>query len=158
MADAVADFLAAPGYLRNATANEYYRNWQTIFAFDGKSGDEYRQAIEAFRKEQEARTGTVWRRLRPTNPLGRIVLEMGLPDVRSYYLRRDDLIVLRAGVALQFDLLRRGIDADAIGPAIREAGLIHPYTGETPVWNRTQRTLNYQTQPGRKDRPLVLAL
>ena len=54
---------------------------------------------------------------------------MGLPDVRSYYLKRDDLLVLRAGVALQFDLLRRGIDADAIGPAIREAGLDPPLHG-----------------------------
>jgi hypothetical protein len=158
MADAVADFMAAPGYLRNATANEFYRNWQTIFAFDGKSGDEYRQAIEAFQKEQEAKTGTVWRRLRPTNPLGRIMLDIGLPDVRSYYLKRDDLIVLRAGAALQLDLLRRGVDEEAIGRAVREADLIHPYTGETPVWNRTKRTLNYQAQPGRRDQPLVLAL
>jgi hypothetical protein len=152
----VADFLAMPLYLPNATANEFYRIYRPILAVDGQSGDAYRQALEATAQRAVETTGLA--DLAVHNPIGHILVVIGTPAFGSYYLKRDDLLVLRAAVSLQLDLLRRGVhDEEAVGRALREAGLVHPFSGETPTWNGPGRTLTYQAQAGRKNQALAIA-
>jgi hypothetical protein len=158
--DQLVDLMAMPLYLPNATANEQYRAYLPVLDLAGKSGDAYRQALAAMDQSDagDFGIGDVIRR----NPTGHILVRIGMPATlafQSYFFRRDDLLVLRAGVALQLDLLRGGIvDDDSTRRAIRDADLVHPFTGERPVWNGARRTLTYQAQPGRKNQPLILAL
>ena len=154
----VGDFLAMPLYLPNATANDRYRTYRAVFDLDDKSGEDYRLALATIRQRDEPRDFG-FEDLVIRNPIGHILLRVGTPDFEPYYLKRDDLLVLRASVALQLDLLRRGIrDDESIRRTISEAELVHSFTGETPVWDSAKRKLTYQAQPGRKGQPLVLAI
>lgn len=154
-----ADVLASFLYLPNATANGHYRTYLPWLELDGKAGPDYRRALAAIRQQGRDTEEFSLADLAVRNPVGNILLRIGTPDFGRYYFRRDDLIALRAAVALQFDLLRRNIrDDESIRRAVGEAQLVHPFTGETPVWDASRRTLSYQARPERKDQPLVLVM
>jgi len=147
-------FLYQPG----ATANEQYRSCRVVLDADGKSGDDYRQALAAIRQHSDQAGEFGLADVMAGNPIGQMLVRIGTADYAPYFLRRDDLVVLRAAVALQLDLLRQGVgDENTIRRAIRAADLVHPFTGETPTWDGEQHTLTYEAQPGRKDQPLVIA-
>ncbi|MFZ2269559.1 MAG: hypothetical protein WAV95_18440 [Azonexus sp.] len=142
-----SDTLLGPLWLPQATANASYDKYRRIVAPDDLTGAAYRQALADISREadSEAQSTYVLR-----NPIGHILNNIAQPNYSSYFLRRDDLIAQRAMLAFQLALLRQGItDAEAIAQALPGAGLIHPYTGEKPVWDRASRTLSYATLPAR---------
>ncbi len=128
-------------YLPNASANEHFNLYRSILASDTLSGDAYREALTASRREIEAATQNTYV-LR--NPVGHILVNTATLDYGSYLLRRDDLVALHAMVNFQLDLLRKNIsDGEAIDQALSGASLAHPYTGEKPVWDKASRTLSH---------------
>lgn len=142
-----SDTLLGPLWLPQATANASYDKYRRIAAPDDLTGTAYRQALADISREadSEAQSTYVLR-----NPIGHILNNIAQPNYTSYFLRRDDLIAQRAMVAFQLALLRQGItDTKGIAQALPAAGLIHPYTGEKPVWDETSRTLSYAALPAR---------
>lgn len=128
-------------YLPNASANELFKRYHSILASDTLSGDAYRQALASSRQEIEAATQNTYVLY---NPVGHILVNTATLDYGSYLLRRDDLVALHAMVNFQLDLLRKNIgDGEAIAQALSGASLVHPYTGEKPVWNKASRTLSH---------------
>lgn len=153
----IADTLAFPLFLPNATTNEFYRQYSPLFAVDSQSGTAYRQALADVKQQREQVSRSSVFALR--NPIGHILVLVGAPGFDTYFLKRDDLLVLRAAVALQFDLLRKDVtDANNVAQAITAAGLVHPYTGTTPTWDAAARTLSYPALPERKNEPLAISL
>ena len=128
-------------YLSRASANEYFNLYRPLLAADNLTGDAYRQALTATRQHMETETQNTYV-LR--NPVGHILVAVAATDYGNYFLRRDDLLALRAMVAFQLELLGKNIaDADAIDQALPGTGLIHPRTGATPSWNKATRTLSH---------------
>jgi hypothetical protein len=157
--DGELNVLTSSLYLPNATANGHYRMYRAFLELDGKSGPEYRRMLAAIRRNYRDAENFSLADLVARNPVGHILLRIGTPDFARYYFRRDDLVALRAAVALQFDLLRRNIhDDESIRRAIVDARLVHPFTGEAPVWDASQHALTYQARPERRDQPLVLVM
>lgn len=153
----LADTLAFPLFLPNATTNEFHRLYSPLFAVDSQSGPAYRQALADVKQQRKSVSKSSVIALR--NPIGHILVLVGVPDFDSYFLRRDDLLVLHATVALQLDLLRRDVtEANAIAQAITAAGLTHPFTGTAPMWDAAARTLTYPALPERKNEPLMIGL
>lgn len=153
----ITDTLAFPLFLPNATTNELYRQRSPLFMVDSQSGPAYRQALADLKQQRKLVSKSNVFTLR--NPIGHILVLVGLPDFNAYFLKRDDLLVLQAAVALQFDLLRQDVtDANAIAQAITATGLTHPFTGTAPTWDAAARTLTYPALPERKNEPLVIGL
>ena len=153
----IADTLAFPLFLPNATTNEFYRQRSPLFVVDSQSGPAYRQALADVKQQREQERKSSVYALR--NPIGHILVLVGAADFGSYFLKRDDLLVLQAAVALQFELLRQDVtDANAVAQAITAAGLAHPYTGATPTWDAATRTLTYAALPERKNETLGISL
>lgn len=153
-----SDELAAPLFLPNASTNEFYRRRKPILTLDGLPDNAYRQSIAAAKRHGDdmARDGIGFA-LR--NPIGHILVQVAEPNYFSYFLRRDDLLVLRAVVAFQLDLLRHGVtDAEAIARALPGAKLTHHFTGEAPTWDATTRMLAYSARLERKDKALAIKL
>jgi hypothetical protein len=142
-----SDTLLGPLWLPQATANASYDKYLRITALDDLTGSAYRQALADIsqRADSEAKSTFVLR-----NPIGHILNNVAQANYAPYFLRRDDLIAQRAMVAFQLALLRQGVsDAEAIAQALPGAGLIHPYTGEKPVWDGANRTLSYAARAER---------
>lgn len=141
-------------YLPHASANEHMRLHSQLLAADGLTDAAYRQALADSRRQMEVAAQDTYT-LR--NPIGHILVNIGIPSYGSYFLRRDDLVAQRAMVAFQLDLLRKNVsDAEAIAQALPAAGLIHPYTGAAPVWDKANRTLSYAALPERTDKALTI--
>jgi hypothetical protein len=135
----VGDAVWSAFYLPNASANEHLRLHGRILAVDGLSGEAYRHALADARQHAEAEEERVYV-LR--NPVGHVLVNISIPSYGNYFLRRDDLVALRAMVAFQLELLRRNVsDPEAIAQALPAAALNHPFTGAEPVWNKSTRTL-----------------
>lgn len=143
--------LGRPLLLANATANEYAGYQHSLIAADALTGAAYRDMLAKAQTEIAA-AGENTYALR--NPIGHILNTVALPSYASYYLKRDDLAMLQAAVALQLDLLRLDADAAAIGQAV--ATLVHPYTGAAPAWDGATRSLAYPALPERQNKPLTL--
>ena len=120
-----------------------------------RSGEDYRRAIAAVRRDQESASEDVYA-LR--NPVGHILVRVGLADHGSFFLRRDDLLALHAMVALQFDLLRsQTTDDEAIARAA--ARLRHPYSGAAATWDSKARRLSHAALAERRGKqPLAIQL
>ena len=107
------------------------------------TGDAYRRALAEHYAKAEKESFYVLR-----NPIGHILVVVGLANFKDYFLRRDDLLALHAAVAFQVELLRQNItDANAITQVM--PALIHPYTGFAPFWDKANRTLIYAAHPER---------
>jgi hypothetical protein len=153
----IADTLAFPLFLPNATTNEFYRQRSPLIAVDSQSGPAYRQALADVSRQRELEAKSSVFAMR--NPVGHILVLVGAADFSSYFLRRDDLLVLRAAISIQFDLLRQNVtDSNAVTQAITAAGLAHPFTGTTPTWDAAARTLTYPALRERKNQPLAINL
>jgi len=143
-----------PLLLLNATANEFSRHHDGLLAADALSGAAYRDALARTKRDLEAATEDTYM-LR--NPIGHILNAIAIPSYDSYYLKRDDLIVLRAAIAFQLEQARSGADGDATAQALAAApALIHPYDGVAPAWDKAKRTLTYTALPARNGKPIEL--
>jgi hypothetical protein len=152
------DELGAPLYLPKASANELYRARKAVLIRDSLPDEAYRQSIAASRRHDEDMESSGIR-LALRNPVGHILVQVGAPNFDSYFLKRDDLLVLRAAAAFQLDLMRQGVtDADAIAQTIPAAGLTHPFTGAAPTWDGAARTLTYSALRERRNDALVIKL
>ncbi len=142
-------------YLPGASANKHFQLNQGWLAAGALAGEDYRRAIAAVRRELESASEDVYA-LR--NPVGHILVRVGLADHGSFFLRRDDLLALHAMVALQFDLLRsQTMDDEAIARAA--AGLRHPYTGAAATWDSKARRLSHAALAERRGKqPLAIGL
>lgn len=130
-------------YLPRASANEHFRLHSQLLAADDLTGDAYRQALAEHYAKAEKESPYALR-----NPIGHILVVVGLANFKDYFLRRDDLLALHAAVAFQVELLRQNItDANAITQVM--PALIHPYTGFAPFWDKANRTLIYAAHPER---------
>lgn len=128
-------------YLPHASANEHFNLYRKMLASDTLSGDAYRQALATSRQEIEAATQNTYVFY---NPVGHILVNTAAMDYGSYLLRRDDLLALHAMVNFQLELLRNHTnEPEAIARALDSASLVHPYTGERPVWDKATRTLSH---------------
>ncbi|MRR08528.1 hypothetical protein EG831_00210 [bacterium] len=143
--------LGRPLLLANATANEYVGYQRALIAADALTGAAYRDML-AKAKAETAAAGETTYSLR--NPIGHLLNGVALPNYSAYYLKRDDLAMLQAALALQLDLLRRDADDPSIGQAV--TALIHPYTGVAPAWDGAKRTLTFPALPERQNKPLTL--
>ena len=146
--------LATPLFLTNASINELHALYRPWIELDGLNGEAYRQAIA----RANATAGTLADdpyRLR--NPIGHILNSIALPGFGQYFCRRDTLLALRPVLALQADLLQRGVnEAGAVGSALAASpALIHAYTGQRPVWDAAKRSLRFE-QPSACGEPVNL--
>jgi hypothetical protein len=142
-------------YLPRASANEHFQLNRGWLAADALAGEDYRRAIADLRRDLESAGGDSYAL---HNPVGHVLVRVGLVDYGSYFLRRDDLLALHAMVALQFALLRsQTSDGEAIARAA--AGLRHPYSGAAPVWDESTRRLIHAALDERRGKqPLAIRL
>lgn len=142
-------------YLPHTSANEHFRMHGRVLAADELTDDAYRRALADAHEhyvKAEKESPYVLR-----NPIGHILVKVGLTDFRDYFLRRDDLLAQHAAVAFQVELLRQNItDANAIARAM--PALIHPYTGFAPLWDKANRTLIHAALPERRNKTLEIQL
>lgn len=151
----LVDRLAFPLFLPTATANELYHQRRPLFSIDSRTGAAYRLALAELKQQRLLRSERSNMALR--NPIGHLVVVADAPSFDSYFMRRDDLLVLRSAVLLQLDLLRQGeSDEAAITRTIAAIDLIHPFTGATPTWDGRAHTLTYPASPERRNEPLVI--
>ncbi|MEJ2453949.1 MAG: hypothetical protein P8103_07310 [Candidatus Thiodiazotropha sp.] len=146
-------------YLSNATVNEYYREIRPVLILERSSGRTYRELAMAMENEQECEKDRQRSLYTLRNPVGHILIQIGLPSFLPYLEARDNLLALRALVAFQCDLLARGItDSAAIEQAVTQARLVHRYTGEASIWNKDDRTLFFPATAGSGRDPIVIRL
>lgn len=142
-------------YLPKASANEYLRLHRQLLMIDGLSGDDYRHALREAKRVQENAEENSYALY---NPVGHILVAVATPSYGAYFLRRDDLLALRAMLALQLSLLRdKSVENAAVERTLNSVALIHPYTGAPPAWNPATRTLAYAALPERRgNKPLTM--
>ncbi|OQA32865.1 MAG: hypothetical protein BWY57_01631 [Betaproteobacteria bacterium ADurb.Bin341] len=144
------ELLLRPFYLPKATINQIYQWQKVLMDADDKSGDEYRRQLAEYRKLLGDNNEQIPFAVR--NPVGHILNRIAMPDFGRYFLRRDNLLAMRALVAFQLDLLKSGTSQpEAIGKAIENAKLIHPHTGDKAKWDAEKRTIGYSDLPEGKE-------
>lgn len=137
-----------------ASANAAYRSFADSVAVESLTGEAYRSAIAAVRRTQmkQATQTPVWRRLHISNPVGRILLSIGSPNFESYWLRRDDLRVLHAALALRVRLLKAGRPVSDMAALATAPELVHPFTRASPHWDEQAQALAYPASELLKDK------
>lgn len=135
-------------YLPHASINAHFVLFRQLLAADDLMAEDYRRALAEAGQAREAATKSAYA-LR--NPIGHVLMRAAVTDYGSFFLRRDDVLSLRAMVAFQLERLRHNEgDAEAIARAVATAGLAHPYTGTAPRWDAATRFLIHTAHPARR--------
>jgi hypothetical protein len=146
-------------YLPHATVNEYYCEISPFINLEQTSGRTYRELALAMDNERQGEEHQGRNLYTLRNPVGHILIQIGLANFLPYLKARDNMLALRALVAFQFELLSRGLtDAEAIERALTQAQLVHRYTGEVSIWNREDRSLSFPESAASGREPIGIRL
>ena len=141
--------------LFNTTANECASAMDRWIHANGVSGSAYHDAIvDAQTNAVEQVTGFKLRNL-----TGHWLLATAYPSLFSFFVRRDNLLALRALVAFRVRLFERGIvDPSAIEQAIRadRDTLMHPYDENTPIFDKEKHELKFLNSTTFGDQELAI--
>ena len=147
----VADGLFLPFYLPNATVNEvFHLRVRDIEAEWLDEAVQYRAAVNEAYEQNEAYKKSLLDHIVTRNLVGRILVGISAPDYRSYQFRRDDLLVLRAAVALRNEKRLAGWSAARMSEVCAAPELVHRMTGSGPQWDDDKQALVYEANPLRK--------
>jgi hypothetical protein len=149
----LADWLWLPMYLPHATASELFRfNAHYMDAELLEDDADYRNAVAAAYERGNEYQASLLESIEMRNPAGRVLVGVATMDFRSYLFRRDDLLALRAVVALRQDMRAAGWPAEKMANLFGVPELVHRYTGESPVWDEAAKAIVYPADPMRKNR------
>jgi hypothetical protein len=141
----VFEFLGSPLLKNRATANAMARPLLQWRAAEGLDGPAYRQEVAKVTACLKAAQDPAPSSL-PTfrNPLGNVYADLLSRDMSPTLFRRDNLVADRALLRFALLVILRGeTDATAIAAEAKQAGLVHPFTGEAATWDEKSRRLSY---------------
>lgn len=151
--DRVAGKAMTSLFLPGASINEHANETSMWLQADRLEGAAYRQALADAEKKHANASPFALR-----NPMGHILVNIG-PTWSSYFARRDDALALRSLLLFQLDLVAKGIGTPGgLAQALddNKALLIHPYSGELPVWDAEYVQLAYPATTQNKERIVAI--
>lgn len=129
-------------YQPNATLNAAWRELQAAIA----AADAPPAELRARHASLQAREPRFWEYA--YNPIGRILLASGRPDISGYLLRIHDTDALMRMVALRLEYIVRAVPAHDAGGflAVAPARFHDPYTGTPFRWEEARMRLSFEAQ------------
>ena len=149
----LADALLMPLYLPNATLNDVTFLRMAIMDAEQVVDDHsyllaLSNAYSTVLRYQASSSDCTERR----NLVGRAVANAVLTaDWRSHLFQRDDLLALRAALALRQDMRAEGEAMSPGGEARLAAALRHRFSGQSPQWDAARHAMVYEANPLRED-------
>lgn len=148
-----------PLYHHNATANQIYATYRDYEQLAEMPPAEYLRQRDLLRERHERESDyRSWKIL--YNPVGRILLGVANPDLRSYPGRVHDLEGLLRLVRLQARVRANGVELGAVAGFVAAAGdeYADPYTGQPMQLDSDQRQLFFVGQGRAKGERIAVKL
>ena len=129
-------------YQRNATINAahvFYRQTQALL----------RKSPAALAQESAA-DGAVLESMKlrdyVENPVGKMLLRVGVPSFVSYALRLHDLDALNRLLGLGAEIIAADVEMEGIADFVAKSGtqFFDPYSGKPMAWDATSRQLSFK--------------
>ncbi len=139
-------------YQRNATINAahvFYRQTQALL----------RKPPAALTQESAA-DGAVLESMKlrdyVENPVGKMLLRVGVPSFVSYALRLHDLDALNRLLGLGAEIIAADVEMDGIADFVAKSGtqFFDPYSGKPMAWDATSRQLSFKVSEAMAKRKL----
>lgn len=159
----LVSFIFIPLFDRHATANALSKIQLEYARIASLEGDDYRVAIAGLAAQRSRQEGEA-DFLSYHNPVGHILVLMGVaPDMTEYLYKSDEVIANANLLLVAINLIAQNkTDEASVSIAIKEnqVSLIHPFTGELPRFDTRKRSLSYPAPQGYTNmvQPIALTL
>ncbi len=129
-------------YKKNATVNKAYEIYSAMGTASLAPADGFAEAWKKVPTAEQMWRFAFWDFF--DNPVGKILLGVGMPAFDGYVLRMHDLDAINRLVGLRIALLDAGVDADDVQTFVAKADarFYDPYTVKPMVWDAAARRLS----------------